>query len=93
MRYSVYGSPGAVLEDSDPTLEKTEVPSPQRGRHEMEALPGSPQAVERTLGKLAAAWEAGLPLSPIELEALSALARRGRPVQREPRPSHLPALP
>jgi hypothetical protein len=56
----------------------------------MEALPGSLQAVERTLGKLmtdetfrerflshpeAAAWEAGLPLSPIELDALSRLSR------------------
>ena len=50
----------------------------------------SQSAVERTLGKLAtdeefqarffedpaaAAWEAGLPLSPIELEALSGLSR------------------
>ena len=50
----------------------------------------SQQAVERTLGKLAtddefrarffsnpaaATWEAGLPLSPIELEALSGLSR------------------
>ena len=50
----------------------------------------SQYAVERTLGKLAtddefrarffrnpaaAAWEAGLPLSPVELEALSRLSR------------------
>jgi len=50
----------------------------------------SQHAVERTLGKLAtdedfrarffenpaaATWEAGLPLSPIELEALSGLSR------------------
>ena len=50
----------------------------------------SQNAVERTLGKLAtddefrarffenraaATWEAGLPLSPIELEALSRLSR------------------
>src|ERR1700745_4032894 len=60
------------------------------GKTDMRGGSVSQHAVERTLGKLAtddefrarffanpavAAWEAGLPLSPVELEALSGLSR------------------